>query len=53
MTVYNKKNLVEATVKKWKDRTGLWEYGRFSKIGVSNPKVYVKIPSADQVFRFL
>ena len=44
MTVYNKKNLVEATVKNGKTEQ---VFGNMdvSKIGVS-PKVYVKIPSA-------
>lgn len=50
MTVYNKKNLVEATVK-----SGHIEqvFGNMdvSKIGVS-PKVYVKIPSADKFSDF-
>lgn len=50
MTVYNKKNLVEATVK-----NGHTEqvFGNMdvSKIGVS-PKVYVKIPSADKFSDF-
>lgn len=50
MTVYNKKNLVEATVK-----SGHTEqvFGNMdiSKIGVS-PKVYVKIPSADKFSDF-
>lgn len=50
MTVYNKKNLVEATVK-GKTETDLWEYGR-SKIGVLR-KYDVKIPVGRQVFRFL
>lgn len=46
MTVYNKKNLVEATVKNGKTEQ---VFGNMdvSKIGVS-PKVYVKIPSADK-----
>ncbi len=50
MTVYNKKNLVEATVK-----SGHTEqvFGNMdtSKIGVS-PKAYVKIPSADKFSDF-
>ena len=50
MTVYNKKNLVEATVKNGKTEQ---VFGNMdvSKIGVS-PKVYVKIPSADKVSDF-
>ena len=50
MTVYNKKNLVEATVKKGKTEQ---VFGNMdvSKIGVS-PKVYVKIPSADKFSDF-
>lgn len=50
MTVYNKKNLVEATVKNGKTEQ---VFGNMdvSKIGVS-PKVYVKIPSADKFSNF-
>jgi ATP-dependent zinc metalloprotease ftsH len=50
MTVYNKKNLVEATVKNGKTEQ---VFGNMdvSKIGVS-PKVYVKIPSADKFSAF-
>lgn len=50
MTVYNKKNLVEATVKNGKTEQ---VFGNMdvSKIGVS-PKVYVKIPSADKFSYF-
>lgn len=50
MTVYNKKNLVEATVKNGKAEQ---VFGNMdvSKIGVS-PKVYVKIPSADKFSDF-
>ena len=50
MTVYNKKNLVEATVKNGKTEQ---VFGNIdvSKIGVS-PKVYVKIPSADKFSDF-
>lgn len=50
MTVYNKKNLVEATVKNGKTEQ---VFGNMdvSKIGVS-PKVYVKIPSADMFSDF-
>lgn len=50
MTVYNKKNLVEATVKNGKTEL---VFGNMdvSKIGVS-PKVYVKIPSADKFSDF-
>lgn len=50
MTVYNKKNLVEATVKNGKTEQ---VFGNMdvSKIGVS-PKVYVKIPSADKFSGF-
>ena len=50
MTVYNKKNLVEATVKNGKTEQ---VFGNMdvSKIGVS-PKVYVKIPSADKFSDF-
>ena len=50
MTVYNKKNLVEATVKNGKTEQ---VFGNMdvSKIGVS-PKVYVKIPSADKFCDF-
>lgn len=50
MTVYNKKNLVEATVKM--ERLNRF-FGNMdvSKIGVS-PKVYVKIPSADKFSDF-
>ena len=50
MTVYNKKNLVEATVKNGKTEQ---VFGNMdvSKIGVS-PKVYVKIPSADKFYDF-
>ena len=50
MTVYNKKNLVEATVKNGKTEQ---VFGNMdvSKIGVS-PKVYVKIPSADNFSDF-
>ena len=50
MTVYNKKNLVEATVKNGKTEQ---VFGNMdvSKIGVS-PKVYVKIPSADKFSEF-
>ena len=50
MTVYNKKNLVEATVKNGKTEQ---VFGTLdvSKIGVS-PKVYVKIPSADKFSDF-
>ena len=50
MTVYNKKNLVEATVKNGKTEQ---VFGNMdvSKIGVS-PKVYVKIPSADKLSDF-
>lgn len=50
MTVYNKKNLVEATVKNGKTEQ---VFGNMdvSKIRVS-PKVYVKIPSADKFSDF-
>lgn len=50
MTVYNKKSLVEATVKNGKTEQ---VFGNMdvSKIGVS-PKVYVKIPSADKFSDF-
>ena len=50
MTVYNKKNLVEDTVKNGKTEQ---VFGNMdvSKIGVS-PKVYVKIPSADKFSDF-
>ena len=50
MTVYNKKNLVEATVKNGKTEQ---VFGNMdvSKIGVS-PTVYVKIPSADKFSDF-
>ena len=50
MTVYNKKNLVEATMKNGKTEQ---VFGNMdvSKIGVS-PKVYVKIPSADKFSDF-
>lgn len=50
MTVYNKKNLVEATVKNGKTEQ---VFGNMdvSKIGAS-PKVYVKIPSADKFSDF-
>ena len=50
ITVYNKKNLVEATVKNGKTEQ---VFGNMdvSKIGVS-PKVYVKIPSADKFSDF-
>ena len=50
MTVYNKKNLVEATVKNGKTEQ---VFGNMdvSKIGVS-PKVYVQIPSADKFSDF-
>lgn len=50
MTVYNKKNLVEATVKNGKTEQ---VFGNMdvSKIGVS-PKVYIKIPSADKFSDF-
>ena len=50
MTVYNRKNLVEATVKNGKTEQ---VFGNMdvSKIGVS-PKVYVKIPSADKFSDF-
>ncbi len=50
MTVYNKKNLVEATVKNGKTEQ---VFGNMdvSKIGVS-PKVSVKIPSADKFSDF-
>ena len=50
MTVYNKKNLVEATVKNGKTEQ---VFGNMdvSKIGVP-PKVYVKIPSADKFSDF-
>lgn len=50
MTVYNKKNLVEATVKNGKTEQ---VFGNMdvSKIGVS-PKVYVKLPSADKFSDF-
>ena len=50
MTVYNKKNLVEATVKNGKTEQ---VFGNMdvSKSGVS-PKVYVKIPSADKFSDF-
>ena len=50
MTVYNKKNLVEATVKNGKTEQ---VFGNMdvSKIGVA-PKVYVKIPSADKFSDF-
>ena len=50
MTVYNKENLVEATVKNGKTEQ---VFGNMdvSKIGVS-PKVYVKIPSADKFSDF-
>ncbi len=50
MTVYNKKNLVEATVKNGKTEQVFGNMG-VSKIGVS-PKVYVKIPSADKFSDF-
>ena len=50
MTVYNKKNLLEATVNNGKTEQ---VFGNMdvSKIGVS-PKVYVKIPSADKFSDF-
>ena len=50
MTVYNKKNLVEATVKNVKTEQ-VFVNMDVSKIGVS-PKVYVKIPSADKFSDF-
>lgn len=50
MTVYNKKNLVEATVKNGKTEQVFGSMD-VSKIGVS-PKVYVKIPSADKFSDF-
>ena len=50
MTVYNKKNLVEATVKNGKTEQVFGNMDVF-KIGVS-PKVYVKIPSADKFSDF-
>ena len=50
MTVYNKKNLVEATVKNGKTEQ-VFGNTDVSKIGVS-PKVYVKIPSADKFSDF-
>ncbi len=50
MTVYNKKNLVEATVKNGKTEQ-IFGNMDVSKIGVS-PKVYVKIPSADKFSDF-
>ena len=50
MTVYNKKNLVEATVKNGKTEQ-VFGTMDVSKIGVS-PKVYVKIPSADKFSDF-
>lgn len=50
MTVYNKKNLVEATVKNGKTEQVFGNMD-ISKIGVS-PKVYVKIPSADKFSDF-
>lgn len=45
MVVYNKKNLVEATVKD--GRKGLVFRKDSATLG-TNPKVYVKIPSADK-----
>ena len=50
MTVYNKKNLVEATVKSDKTRA-VFKDMDVSKIGVS-PKVYVMIPSSDKFSDF-
>ena len=50
MTVYNKKNLVEATVKNGHTEQVFGNMD-ISKIGVS-PKVYVKIPSADKFSDF-
>ncbi len=47
MVVYNKKNLVEATVKD--GRKGLVFRKDSATLG-TNPKVYVKIPSADKCF---
>ncbi len=50
MTVYNKKNLVEATVKS--EKVGqIFGNANISQIGTS-PKVYVKIPSADKFSDF-
>ncbi len=49
MVVYNKKNLLEATVKSGK--TDLVFKGDNSRLGAS-PKVYVKIPSADKFSDF-
>ncbi len=49
MVVYNKKNLVEATVKS--GQKGLVFKSDSSALG-TNPKVYVKIPSADKFSDF-
>ena len=49
MVVYNKKNLVEATVKD--GRKGLVFRKDSATLG-TNPKVYVKIPSADKFSDF-
>ena len=49
MTVYNKKNLVEATVKD--GQKGL-VFKKDSAVLGTNPKVYVKIPSADKFSDF-
>ncbi|WP_103983808.1 ATP-dependent zinc metalloprotease FtsH [Parabacteroides chinchillae] len=49
MVVYNKKNLVEATVKNGK--TDLVFKGDNSRLG-NSPKVFVKIPSADKFSDF-
>ena len=49
MVVYNKKNLVEATVKD--GRKGLVFRKDSATLG-TNPKVYVKIPSADKFSEF-
>lgn len=49
MVVYNKKNLVEATVKS--DKKGLVFKSDSTALG-TNPKVFVKIPSADKFSDF-
>ena len=50
ITVYNKKNLVEATVKKDKQEQ-VFGTKDITKLGTS-PKAYVKIPSADKFSDF-
>ena len=51
MTVYNKKNLVEASVKKDKVEKVFGDKVEISKIGLA-PKAYVTIPSADKFSDF-